>query len=119
MIIHTSVPSGADGLSSNKLLPGVNWLYGWDFTQRWSLSGSTQIYKATDLVPLPTSRGGTRQDDTSKHAFTVVAQSFSMEYEADRQVDSLFRMVLALSPGRDGAGESARSTTRTPALPTK
>jgi Putative MetA-pathway of phenol degradation len=81
MIIHTSVPSGSDGLSSGMLLPGVNWLYGWDFTKRWSLSGSTQAYKATDLVPLPTSRGGTRSDDSSTHSFIVVAQSFSMEYE--------------------------------------
>jgi len=81
VIVHTSVPSGADGLSSDKLLPGINWLYGWDFTQRWSLAGSTQAYEATDLVPLPTSRGGTRSDDSTKHAFTVVAQSFSMEYE--------------------------------------
>ncbi len=81
MIIHSSVPSGSDGLSSGLMLPGVNWLYGWDFTKRWSLSGSTQAYKATALVPLPTSRGGTRSDDPTTHAFVVVAQSFSMEYE--------------------------------------
>ncbi len=97
MIVHTSIPSGSDGLSSGMLLPGVNWLYGWDFTKRWSLSGSTQIYKATDLVPLPTSRGGTRSDDSSKHPFVVVAQSFSMEYEVTDKLTPYFEWFL-LSP---------------------
>ena len=58
MIIHTSVPTGSPGFTPGMLLPGLNWLYGWDITKRVSLSGSSQAYKTTDLVPLPTSRGG-------------------------------------------------------------
>ena len=59
IILHSSAPTGSPGFSTpGILLPGVNWLYGWDITERWSLAGSSQIYKTTDLVPLPTSRGG-------------------------------------------------------------
>jgi hypothetical protein len=105
IIVHTSAPSGSDGLSSGKWLPGVNWLYGWDFTKRWQLAGSTQVYEATDLVPLPTSRGGTRQDDSSKHAFTVVAQSFSMEYDVTDKLTPYFEWFVLFPAGAMSAGE--------------
>ncbi|HEX4142167.1 MAG TPA: transporter [Pirellulales bacterium] len=97
MIIHTSVPSGSAGFMSPMLLPGVNWLYGWDITKRWSLSGSTQAYKTTDLVPLPTSRGGISALDHVQHAFLVVAQSFSLEYEVTDKLTPYFEWFL-LSP---------------------
>ena len=59
MIIHTSVPSGSTAFERDATAGG-ELAVRLGFTRRWSLSGSTQIYKATDLVPLPTSRGGTR-----------------------------------------------------------
>ena len=114
MIIHTSVPSGTDGLSAGMMLPGVNWLYGWDFTERWSLAGSTQAYKTTDLIPLPTSRGGTRADDRSTHSFIVVAQSFSMEYELTKKLTPYFEW-FALFPSARWTPPKLRSTTSTPA----
>jgi len=97
MIVHTSVPSGSAGFMSPMLLPGVNWLYGWDITSRLSLSGSTQAYKTTDLVPLPTSRGGISALDHVQHAFLVVAQSFSLEYEVTDKLTPYFEWFV-LSP---------------------
>jgi len=43
-----TVPSGADAFTAGEVLPGVNWLYGWDINDRFSTAGSTQINKAID-----------------------------------------------------------------------
>ncbi len=100
MIVHTSVPSGSPGFSTpGMLLPGVNWLYGWDITKRVSLSGSTQAYKTTDLVPLPTSRGGISALDHVQHAFVVVAQSFSLEYEVTDKLTPYFEWFALFPSG--------------------
>ncbi|HTU26205.1 MAG TPA: transporter [Pirellulales bacterium] len=107
MILHTSVPSGSSGFNAGMLLPGINWLYGWDITERWSLAGSTQAYKTTDLVPLPTSRGGTVALDHVQHAFLVVAQSFSLECEVTDKLTPYFEWFL-LSPS------GALDATKTP-----
>ena len=56
------VPSGSDAFTADEVLPGLNWVYGWDINDRLSLAGSTQ---ANRLV------------DSSGHAFTVLAQSVS------------------------------------------
>ncbi len=100
IILHTSVPSGSPGFSTpGMLLPGVNWLYGWDITKRLSLAGSSQIYKTTDLVPLPTSRGGITGLDDVQHAFVVVAQSFSLEYEVTEKLTPYFEWFALFPSG--------------------
>ncbi|HEY1785885.1 MAG TPA: transporter [Pirellulales bacterium] len=99
MIIHTSVPSGSAGFMSPMLLPGLNWLYGWDITKRLSLSGSTQGYKTTDLVPLPTSRGGISALDHVQHTFLVIAQSFSLEYEVTDKLTPYFEWFALFPSG--------------------
>lgn len=43
-----TVPTGGDELSADQILPGVNWLYGWDVTERINTGGSTQLNKAID-----------------------------------------------------------------------
>jgi hypothetical protein len=43
-----TVPSGADAFTAGEVLPGVNWLYGWDINDFLSTAGSTQINKAID-----------------------------------------------------------------------
>ena len=48
IIPQMTVPSGADGLSGNRLLPGLNWLYGWDINDFLSTAGSTQFNHAVD-----------------------------------------------------------------------
>ncbi|HEY1784422.1 MAG TPA: transporter, partial [Pirellulales bacterium] len=107
MILHTSAPTGSPGFSTpGMLLPGVNWLYGWDITKRWSLAGSSQLYKTTDLVPLPTSRGGISALDHVQHTFIVVAQSFSLEYEVTDKLTPYFEW-FALFPS--GAMDATKS----------
>jgi Putative MetA-pathway of phenol degradation len=99
MIVHTSIPTGSAGFMSPMLLPGLNWLYGWDITKRLSLSGSTQAYKTTDLVPLPTSRGGISALDHVQHAFVVVAQSYSLEYEVTDKLTPYFEWFALFPSG--------------------
>lgn len=33
---------------TGEVMPGVNWLYGWDVTDTWSAAGSTQVNRAMD-----------------------------------------------------------------------
>lgn len=41
------VPVGGD-FSAGRILPGLNWLYGWDLSDFWSLAGSTQYNVSVD-----------------------------------------------------------------------
>lgn len=41
------VPVGGE-FSAGRVLPGLNWLYGWDVTDFWSLAGSTQYNISVD-----------------------------------------------------------------------
>lgn len=41
-----TVPTGSDAFSAGRTLPGVNFLYSWDLTDRASLAGSTQVNSA-------------------------------------------------------------------------
>ena len=35
-------------MKSDEVLPGINWLYGWDITEEFTLGGSTQVNRAID-----------------------------------------------------------------------
>ncbi|MCI0357554.1 MAG: transporter [Planctomycetaceae bacterium] len=43
-----TVPTGHSQLTSDMVLPGVSWLYGWDINDFLSTAGSTQVNKAVD-----------------------------------------------------------------------
>lgn len=45
---QASLPTGSDGLSDEEILPGVNWLYGWDLCDTISTGGSSQFNKTID-----------------------------------------------------------------------
>jgi hypothetical protein len=46
--LQTFIPAGAREFRTNRILPGVNWLYGWDLTDWLSFAGSTQFNRAVD-----------------------------------------------------------------------
>lgn len=50
IILQMSVPSGADAFSSDKVMPGFNYLYGWDVIEDWTLGASTGVNPSTDDV---------------------------------------------------------------------
>ncbi|MEX2175333.1 MAG: transporter [Pirellulaceae bacterium] len=43
-----TVPTGQDDFTAGIVLPGLNWLYGWEINDRFSTAGSTQLNKAVD-----------------------------------------------------------------------
>jgi len=45
---QTTLPTGTDGFSDDRALPGVNLLYSWDVGDAFSLSGSTQINRGVN-----------------------------------------------------------------------
>jgi hypothetical protein len=48
LVTQMTVPTGHPALTGGKVLPGMNWLYGWDITEFVSFAGSTQANLAID-----------------------------------------------------------------------
>ena len=48
LIPQMTVPTGANALTANRVLPGVNWIYGWELTDEISTAGSSQVNLALD-----------------------------------------------------------------------
>ncbi len=48
LVPQMTVPTGDPEFSSEKTLPGLNWLYGWDLNETFSLAGSTQWNQNVD-----------------------------------------------------------------------
>jgi hypothetical protein len=48
LIPQMTVPTGQADTTSGEVLPGVNWLYGWDINEFLSTAGSTQYNRAID-----------------------------------------------------------------------
>jgi hypothetical protein len=66
LVPQMTVPSGGRETTANEVLPGVNWLYGWDLSEKISTAGSTQFNKSVD--------------DGSGRNFTEWAQSWTVGY---------------------------------------
>ena len=61
-----TVPSGGGDFTADEVLPGVNWLYGWDLTDSLATGGSTQVNRAID--------------DGTDDAYLELAQSWTVGY---------------------------------------
>ena len=48
IVPQMTVPSGGRDFTADEVLPGVNWLYGWDINDFLSAGGSTQVNRAND-----------------------------------------------------------------------
>jgi len=71
LIPQMDVPLGADAFSADELLPGLNWIYGWQLCDFISTAGSTQLNRAVD--------------DITADPYTQWAQSWTIAYSlADR-----------------------------------
>jgi len=66
LIPQMTVPTGADAFGGGEVLPGANWIYGWEINKFLSTAGSTQFNRAID--------GGTG------NAYTEWAQSWTVSY---------------------------------------
>ena len=50
LIPQMTVPTGSAPFNNNQLLPGVNWIYGWEINDFISTAGSSQFNRAVDEV---------------------------------------------------------------------
>ncbi|WP_161603301.1 transporter [Blastopirellula marina] len=66
LIPQMVVPTGADEMTADRVLPGLNWLYGWDLCETISTAGSTQFNSAVD--------------EETNDVYTEWAQSWTIGY---------------------------------------
>ena len=66
LVPQMTVPTGAPAFTDNQVLPGINWLYGWEVNEFLAWGGSTQYNR--------------RVDGTTGDGYTEWAQSFTINY---------------------------------------
>lgn len=71
IIPQMTVPTGNNAFSADEVLPGVNWIYGWEINDFVSTAGSTQFNRALDA--------------TTSAAYTEWAQSWTVAYSLAEQ----------------------------------
>jgi len=94
------VPSGSEPFSEleeplpgparmpkDRVLPGLNWLYGWDLTERLSLAGSTQFN--LDVDPASHSR------------YTLFAQSITVGFSVTERLGGYVEWYALMPSGAD------------------
>lgn len=80
------VPSGSGVFTNEEVLPGLNWLYGWDITDDVSFGGSTQ---------------GNRFRDDSGDFFTLFAQSLTVGYGLTDRLSAYTEWFVLIPHGAD------------------
>jgi hypothetical protein len=48
VLFQHPLPTDLGGFGTGEVMPGINWLYGWDVTESWTAAGSTQVNRALD-----------------------------------------------------------------------
>jgi hypothetical protein len=66
LVPQMTIPTGSEAFSNDRVLPGANWLYGWDINEFLGTGGSTQFNRALD--------------DTSGNEYTEWAQSWTVNF---------------------------------------
>ena len=64
IIPQMTVPTGDSGFTAREVLPGLNWIYAWELSDRVSTGGSTQLNRSLDM--------------TSGNAYAEWAQSWTV-----------------------------------------
>lgn len=95
LVPQMTVPTGADAFTSDEVLPGVNWLYGWDISDCLSTAGSTQFNRSID--------------DGTGRAYTTWAQSWTVGYSLSDKVGA-YTEWFALAPHSADTAETEHYT---------
>jgi hypothetical protein len=82
-----TVPTGADEFTADLVLPGINWLYGWDVNDFLSTAGSTQFNKALDEV--------------TGDPFVEFAQSWTVGYSLAEKLGAYTEWFVLAPSGAD------------------
>jgi hypothetical protein len=87
IIPQMTVPSGSDEFSSDDVMPGMNWLYGWDIHEGVSTAGSTQFIRA--------------RDDVTQETFYIFAQSWTVGYSLTEKLGAYTEWFALFPSGAD------------------
>lgn len=82
-----TVPITSDGVNASDVLPGVNWLYGWDVTDFIAIGASTQFNNATD--------------GETGHKYTEWSQAITINYNLAAKVGAYTEWFGLFPSGAD------------------
>ena len=88
LLPQMTVPVGGP-LSDDRVLPGVNWLYGWDVTERLSTGGGTQVNR--------------RIDEGSGHDYAELGQSWTVGFAFTETLGAYTEWFMLAPIGADTA----------------
>jgi hypothetical protein len=74
IILQMTVPSGSSDFTADEVLPGFNYLYGWDINEEWSTGASTAL--------------NSQVDDITLDSFMEFSQSWTVGHPWSEQVGS-------------------------------
>jgi Putative MetA-pathway of phenol degradation len=83
-----TIPLGTS-FTSNRVLPGVNWLYGWEINDFLSTAGSTQVNLALD--------------DLTSDEYVEVAQSWTVGYSLGERMGAYTEWFVFIPAGAESA----------------
>jgi hypothetical protein len=89
IVPQMTVPTGSTSTTAGEVLPGVNWLYGWDLSKRISTAGSTQFNRALDAA--------------TNASYTEWAQSWTVGYELTERIGGYTEYFGLFPSGADTA----------------
>jgi len=87
VVLQMTVPSGGSEVTADEVLPGFNYLYGWDINDQWSTGGSTGINGAIDDVTLD--------------SFSQINQSLTVGYSWTDRIGSYAEWFALISTSAD------------------
>lgn len=89
LVPQMTVPTGHHAVTANKVLPGINWLYGWDVTDFIAIGASTQFNSAVD--------------DESDRKYTEWAQAITINYNLAENVGAYTEWFAFFPTGAESA----------------
>lgn len=89
LIPQMFVPTGSTAFTNDEVLPGVNWIYGWEINDWLSTAGSSQINR--------------RIDDGTGRAYLEYAQSWTVAYTITEQLGAYTEWFALIPHSADTA----------------
>jgi hypothetical protein len=89
LIPQMTVPSGDADITAGEVLPGVNWLYGWDVNEFISTGGSSQYNRSID--------------ESTGSPYGEFAQSWTIGYSLSERLGAYTEWFVLVPDGADSA----------------
>jgi hypothetical protein len=87
LVPQTRVPTGSDEFTADEMLPGLNWLYGWDVTDWLAVGAQTQMNR--------------RLDDVTGDPYGEFSQSATINYRFIERVGAYTEWFVLAPSGAD------------------